>query len=339
VKRVLLLCSDFMWYAESIEQAFCECGWNTKMLKSHIGPNNNNYIIRLKSLLHKDITNFLEKKRDIFSTKAIKEFDRFKPDLVYVTLGNQLTPEAIRYMKKNAYTVLKLSDTLSVYPYLQQVVSIYDRVYTYEISDIEELKKYGVTGHRSMGTYDSKQYFPIDCSRDIDVCFVGKMYPQRKELLERLIEDLPDVKFRFWGTYVKVNKPIKYLNWMFSKKHKVFANKNIHYSEVNEIYNRSKICLNINGYQTQIGWASRLPEILGTRSFQLVDGNEAINSEFNGCLATFYTYEDLKNKILYYLKHDDERKQIAINGYEKVIHSYTRKHQIESILNDIQSDL
>lgn len=44
-------------------------------------------------------------------------------------------------------------------------------------------------------------------------------------------------------------------------------------------------------------------------------------------LVTFDSYEDLQKKTEYYLGHEDERKTIALNGYEKVkkLHQYSNR--------------
>ena len=44
-------------------------------------------------------------------------------------------------------------------------------------------------------------------------------------------------------------------------------------------------------------------------------------------LVTFDSYEDLQKKTEYYLSHEDERRNIALNGYEKVkkLHQYSNR--------------
>lgn len=44
-------------------------------------------------------------------------------------------------------------------------------------------------------------------------------------------------------------------------------------------------------------------------------------------LVTFDSYEDLQKKTEYYLSHEDKRKNIALNGYEKVkkLHQYSNR--------------
>ena len=47
----------------------------------------------------------------------------------------------------------------------------------------------------------------------------------------------------------------------------------------------------------------------------------------------FESKSDLLNKIEYYLKHDEERKQIAQNGFEKIKNEHTYVHRAEEMLS------
>lgn len=333
--KVFIVGTDFRWYTDSIERAFASQGCETRKLATHLGPNKWNLFIRLKIRFGLDVAKFINKKKDAINKKALKMFNEFNPDIMYVVLGNQLTPETVTHMKQTATTVLFLSDTFEYYKEAYDIVHLYDLIYSYELTDIQLLEKENIYAKPSMGSFDEYQYFPMSCEKDIDVSFVGKMYPERKELLNRLMVDLPNVKFSFYGEYAKLRHPILFFQWLFSKKRRVFKNKNIHFSKTNEIYNRSKICLNVHCAQTKKGWSSRLPEILGSGAFQIVDYNEAIADEFHNCLYTYKNYEELVKSITYFLNHDEERNLIAKNGYEYVIRNHSMNHRIKEILGDI----
>ena len=46
----------------------------------------------------------------------------------------------------------------------------------------------------------------------------------------------------------------------------------------------------------------------------------------------YESYEDLLEKVEYYLTHEEERAQIARNGYEKVKKYHTYKNRVETML-------
>jgi spore maturation protein CgeB len=59
-----------------------------------------------------------------------------------------------------------------------------------------------------------------------------------------------------------------------------------------------------------------------------VDGEE---------MVIYENFEDMKNKIKYYLEHDDERNKIAANGKEKVRQLFSYEERIKLILEFVDS--
>lgn len=336
--RVLLICPSFRWYATSFENGFTLNGCSVRLLISHLGPKPLNILTRAKIKLGYSIDDFLKEKHDRFNVEAVTAFQEFQPDLVFVVLGTQLSQETLLFMGRSAKLVVFLSDTIAYYNDILKTIKLYDLVYTYEETDIQVLGSLGIDARLQMGMYDPRHYYPIPLAKDIDVSFVGKMYLERVQILERLIEDLPDLRYAFYGRYVGLHEPVKYAKRLFNvKRRSAFTNKNIHYMITNQVYNRSKICLNIHCAQTKVGYSSRVPEILGTRSFQLVDHNEAITAALHGSVVTYTSYEDLLDKIRYYVEHESERAVIARAGHERVTQRDTFCVVVNKILSDIRS--
>ena len=56
----------------------------------------------------------------------------------------------------------------------------------------------------------------------------------------------------------------------------------------------------------------------------------------NGADYVYYTdYEDLMEKVEYYLSHEKERKEIARNGYENVKKNHTYRNRVDAIMEII----
>lgn len=49
-------------------------------------------------------------------------------------------------------------------------------------------------------------------------------------------------------------------------------------------------------------------------------------------LEDYSSMDELVDKCIYYLAHDEERKQIAKNGYEKMSADHTYPHRIRKML-------
>jgi len=163
-----------------------------------------------------------------------------------------------------------------------------------------------------------------------DVVFVGSYYPNRWQILQ----ELGHLNIGIWGP--GWDKVIDEGNRKFVK------NIHLNYTEWIKIYNAAKIVIIIH-YQdghTPCHQASpKVFESLACKCFVLVDNQKDVFRMFQSGkhLVSFQNIEDLKDKIQYFLIHEEERKSIAENGYKEVIQKHTYRHRIQEILNHIGS--
>lgn len=103
------------------------------------------------------------------------------------------------------------------------------------------------------------------------------------------------------------------------------------------IYKCAKINLNITLRSIVTGIPLRIFEIMGSGGFVISNYQEDVLEHFiPGEDIVLYTdYEDLMNKVEYYLIHEEERERIARNGYEKVKKYHTYYNRIEEIIRVI----
>ena len=108
--------------------------------------------------------------------------------------------------------------------------------------------------------------------------------------------------------------------------------------EINEVFNESKIVLNIHlsdlpNIETRIG------EVLGSGSFLLTEELSSQDLFADGeHLVQWHKgdIDDLIKQIQYYLFHEDERERIATNGHHFVRKHHTfakRMHQLLSVID------
>lgn len=103
-----------------------------------------------------------------------------------------------------------------------------------------------------------------------------------------------------------------------------------------KIYHLSKINLNITMKPIQSGIPLRVFDVLGVGGFLITNFQPEIMEYFEDGrdLVVYDSINDLQDKILYYLKHEDERKIIARNGYEKVKANFTYDNML-SLMFDL----
>jgi len=56
-------------------------------------------------------------------------------------------------------------------------------------------------------------------------------------------------------------------------------------------------------------------------------------------LVLYQSLEDLQNKIFYYLEHEEERKQIAQQGYELVREHHNMEKRVSEFLKILEEEL
>ena len=92
------------------------------------------------------------------------------------------------------------------------------------------------------------------------------------------------------------------------------------------IFNQSKINLNITAKSIRSGLSLRVFDVLGCGGFLITNYQAELPEifEIGKDLVAYESMQHLYELCDYYLKHDDERMEIASNGYEKVkkFHSY-----------------
>lgn len=110
-------------------------------------------------------------------------------------------------------------------------------------------------------------------------------------------------------------------------------------TEMPKVFQASKINLNMTMRPIETGLSLRIWDILGCGGFLLTNYQAEIPDyfEIGRDLETYESMEELEQKVRYYLSHEEERVEIAINGYEKVASCHTyeiRLAQMLKILTD-----
>ncbi len=100
------------------------------------------------------------------------------------------------------------------------------------------------------------------------------------------------------------------------------------------VENRSRINLNISLRSIKNGVPLRIFDILAAGGFMLSNYQSDIDTLFNigRDLVTFDSEEDLLKKCGYYLEHEDERREIAENGFKAVRENHTYEHRVAEMV-------
>lgn len=186
-----------------------------------------------------------------------------------------------------------------------------------------------VKGHfMPPGVYDKECYIHPDKNKkyyDYDVIFVGSKryhheYPFRPQLIDFLKKTYKD-RFCHVGGDGDTGT--------------------VRGDALNRIYARSKVAvgdtLNLN-FNYPYYTSDRLFESTGRGGFTIYPKILGLDQYFTDDEIVWYEHgnlDDLKNKIDYYLKHEDEREVIRIRGHERTKREHTYVHRWELILKEL----
>jgi len=105
-------------------------------------------------------------------------------------------------------------------------------------------------------------------------------------------------------------------------------------TEMPKVFHLSKINLNMTIKPIQEGLPLRIFDIMGCGGFCMTNFQPELPDHFEigTDLEAYSGLEELADKCAYYLSHEDERKKIAANGYQKVCSGHTYMHRIKTML-------
>ena len=169
------------------------------------------------------------------------------------------------------------------------------------------------------------QYRSLDLPLKHDLSFVGRVYGQRQQIVDRLRRAGIEVYARGYG-------------WPQGRATQ---------EEMIEIFNQSRINLNLADSPKQLNWFKRLTrrkppakqikgrnfEIPGCGGFLLTDHADNLEDYYEPGkeVGLFHDFDDLVEKVRYYLSHETERAAIAQAGYARTVREHTYELRFKEI--------
>jgi hypothetical protein len=157
--------------------------------------------------------------------------------------------------------------------------------------------------------------------QDIDVALIGSLYKARLELMEFLKQNL-----------LPLGINISHYGGYFDETTGLPADDSAHTltrlssEDYIKVINRSKIVLCPGGAEGQWAVRGKIFEIMSCGTFCLAEDNFDIQKTIpEDKLKTYKNFDDCLRQILYYLKHETERKISAKNSHDWCLRTYDSK--------------
>lgn len=161
--------------------------------------------------------------------------------------------------------------------------------------------------------------------RDIDVAFVGALAPNKMPMIAA-VKKAFGRRMRLHGlTNLKRNV---YFNLKFGFPGWVTP---LPFEQYVPLYQRTKIGINVHNRGDYTVGGYRLFDLPANGVMQISDGGPYLGTffEVGKEIESYKNADELIDKIKYYLAHDAEREQIALNGYRRVDRDYRMAHLLQ----------
>lgn len=108
-----------------------------------------------------------------------------------------------------------------------------------------------------------------------------------------------------------------------------------YWEEMPKVFYISKINLNITSRSIESGIPQRVFDIMAVGGFCLTNYQPELEEyfEIGKDLEVFHNLQELEEKVEYYLKHEEARVRIAVNGYKKVRAYHNYQVRMEKIID------
>lgn len=292
-----------------------------------------------------EMVNELHVVQDLHQTQALAE--QLRPDLVVVLNGLHVFPanhpeqiDAIRAM--GIKTLIWFVDDPYSSEQSSRIAPHYDVVLTHELGAVEPYRELcsGQVHYMPLGANTS--WFrpsPVEQEYSSDICFIGQGFWNRIALFDELAPQLAARqvvicgglwdRLQHYSLYGKAIRP----GWM-------------PVSETIRYYSSAKIVINqhrttepgSDNHNTRhwpgLSINPRTFEIAACGTLQMVDWREDLTRYYEPGvdIETFTSASELKEKIAYYLEHEDARRAIALRGLKRTLRQHTYASRVQQML-------
>lgn len=277
----------------------------------------------------------------LMSEAVFTRAEKLKPDLILALAQSPLTADILERLKAlNTLVAYWFVEDFKEMVYWERIAPQCDFFFTIQRGEFfEELKKKGISNYA---------YLPLACDPlvhkkvflsnddrkkyECDISFMGAGYYNRRNSFSRLI----DFDLKIWGTEWDLHSPLG----RFIQD----EGRRLEPEEYNKIFNASKINLNLHSSTYHKGVNPfgdfvnpRTFEIASAGGFQLVDHRSELSQlfEIGKEVVCYKDIDDLREKVIYYLEHSEERERIAANGQKRVLEKHNYENRMKEMIASV----
>lgn len=211
-KRILFICSPYFGYYKHIINEFELQGFVVDYYNDR--PSENSFVKGMIKIKRNFMDHLIEK----YFESILNETRNKKYDLVFIMNGKAFTDKMIKRLKLNqqsAKFVFYSWDTLSLYPHVKELASVFDKVFSFDSRDCENIEKLEFLPLFYTKPYEEIGIISADdelLKTEYDIMSVCTAHPNRYKTMHNLFPELE-------------SKGIKIFSYMFLNKLQYLYNK------------------------------------------------------------------------------------------------------------------
>lgn len=262
---------------------------------------------------------------------------QFQPDLILLLKCENVFSSTIKWLKQNTKAVIINWDHDNPFWYnntsmhLLRSIPLYDAFGIWARHLFSALYSIGCQRVEYMPMFFNVERFKLETNISdedksqfgCDIAFVGNGSPERAEILRYLT----DFDLAIWGewSFLPIDDPLR----------ACVRGRYLDGSSYAKALQCAKISINVMNMQCRMASNTRTFEVTGMGVLLITEySDEQAHNLFieDKEIVCFRSPEDLREKVRYYLAHDNEREYIARAGKSRALREHTLEHRLKRII-------
>lgn len=337
MKKVLLITNTYSIFDRPIRLAFLSLGlevqsvdyWGNAVLMP--GRLIHKFVNRLPPLMKNRIRSHAQWHID---SKIISTAKSFKPDLIFVLKAKDIRPQTLKKLRTIAKLANYYPETFDHWERIKRISQYYDYFFNYDSEVVKRLKETGYTNAYYLpfsAEIDQNAIFPDFKQRKYAVSFVGSFMSIRYTQRETILSQIKDLGLNIWGSKAWLDTGLKEYYRGRPETEEMF-----------DIYRKSKIVVNIDLMLGVDGTGVNLRPFEVTSCGAMLLNHDDRKDIFNLFeegkeFMSFKGPDDIREKVEYFLNHQDELEGIARAGFEKTKSKHSYLSRIQEVIKIVSS--
>lgn len=331
-KRVLYIGTPIFNYHKQIIAEFEKHGYSADYYDDR--PSESSFVKGIIKIRRSMMSSLIQRYFD----KILSETKRKNYDLVFIVNCKVFTPDMIQQLKnsqRSARFILYMWDSLSLYPNSKELIPIFDRAYSFDSDDCDQIKALNF-----LPLFYGKAYEVVGRESNLvnweyDIVSVCTAHPNRYKMICELFPSLEAKGIRIFS-YMFLNKMQYWYNKVFVEEFKgaksdVFKFKPLSENGNLSILRKSNSVFDMQ-HNKQTGLTMRTIETLGAKRKLITSNTNIKKYDFYNENNIYVLNEHNWSGIEQFLKHEYE--QIDEGIYRK----YSLHCWIEAIITEARNE-